>query len=71
MAISKSEFAKRLGVSRPTISRYCAMGMTGHLEDGQIDEDVARQWVKETIRPHVSDGTSAPPAVSPMMPLKP
>jgi hypothetical protein len=31
------------------------MGMAGHLPDGQIDEEAARAWVKENIRPHVSD----------------
>jgi phage terminase Nu1 subunit (DNA packaging protein) len=55
MALTKTAFAKALGVSKSTISRYCAQGMAGHLSDGTIDEEVAREWVRTNIRPHVTD----------------
>jgi phage terminase Nu1 subunit (DNA packaging protein) len=55
MALTKTAFAKALGVSKPTISRYCAQGMAGHLPDGTIDEKTAREWVRTNIRPHVTD----------------
>ena len=55
MALTKSAFAAALGVSKSTISRYCAQGMAGHLPDGTIDEDAAREWVRTNIRPHVTD----------------
>jgi hypothetical protein len=52
--VTKSEFARLLGVSRPTVSRYCKDGLP-QLADGRLDEDAARAWVKANIRPHVSD----------------
>ena len=52
--VTKSEFARLLDVSRPTVSRHCKDGMP-QLADGRLDEDAARQWVKENVRPHVSD----------------
>ena len=55
MALTKSAFAKALGVSKSTISRYCAQGMAGHLPDGTIDEEAAREWVRTNVRPHVTD----------------
>jgi hypothetical protein len=29
--------------------------MAGHLSDGTIDGEVAREWVRTNIRPHVTD----------------
>jgi phage terminase Nu1 subunit (DNA packaging protein) len=55
MAHTKTAFAKALGVSKSTISRYCAQGMAGHLSGGTIDEEAAREWVRTNIRPHVTD----------------
>src|SRR5262245_60150301 len=52
--VTKSEMARLLGVSRPTISRYCAAGMP-QLADCRLDEDACRAWIKENVRPHVTD----------------
>jgi hypothetical protein len=47
--LTKSEFAKVLGVSRPTISAYCRRGMPQQ-PDGTLDEDACREWIRQNIR---------------------
>jgi hypothetical protein len=49
MSITKAAFAKALGVSRPTISSYCAKGMP-QTADGTLDEEACREWIRANIR---------------------
>jgi hypothetical protein len=48
--LTKAEFAKALGVSRPTVSAYCRRGMPQE-PDGRLDEDACRDWIRDNIRP--------------------
>jgi hypothetical protein len=47
--LTKAEFAKALGVSRPTVSSYCRRGMPQEA-DGTLDEDACREWIRQNIR---------------------
>jgi hypothetical protein len=47
--LTKAEFAKALGVSRPTVSSYCRKGMPQE-PDGTLDEDVCREWIRQNVR---------------------
>jgi hypothetical protein len=49
ISMTKSEFAKALGVSRPTISSYCAKGMPQEA-DGTLDEAACREWILANVR---------------------
>jgi hypothetical protein len=48
--MSKSEFARLMGVNRSQPSRWCQAGMP-MLPGGAIDSDAAAAWVKRTIDP--------------------
>ncbi|HEY7229551.1 MAG TPA: hypothetical protein VH558_04195 [Pseudolabrys sp.] len=47
--LTKAEFAKALGVSRPTVSSYCRRGMPQE-PDGCLDEGKCRAWIKANVR---------------------
>ena len=47
--LTKAEFSKALGVSRPTVSAYCRKGMPQE-PDGRVDEDTCRDWIRDNIR---------------------
>ena len=47
--LTKAEFAKALGVSRPTVSAYCRRGMPQE-PDGRLNEDACRAWIRENVR---------------------
>ena len=46
--ISKAEFARMLGVSKPRISQYVSMGLPV-LSDGTLDKALSERWVKSNI----------------------
>jgi DNA-binding transcriptional regulator YdaS (Cro superfamily) len=48
--ISKSAFARRLGISPAQVSQYVAMGMPV-LASGKLDYAVAKRWVERSILP--------------------
>jgi predicted transcriptional regulator len=58
--IRKSELARRLGVSRPRVSQYVALGMPVR-DDGRIELERACEWVLGTIIDKWTDDAS--PAV--------
>ena len=48
--ISKAAFSRLLGVSKPRVSQYVAMGMPVRI-DGRLDLAVAVAWVRDNIGP--------------------
>jgi hypothetical protein len=46
--VSKSEFARRLGVHRSTVSNYARNGMPV-LPDGRVDPVAASDWIKRSV----------------------
>jgi transcriptional regulator with XRE-family HTH domain len=51
--VSKSEFARRLGVHRSTVSNYARRGMPV-LPDGRVDAAAAAAWVRSNV--HLQSG---------------
>jgi phage terminase Nu1 subunit (DNA packaging protein) len=48
MIVTKSELADELGVSRPRISQFVALGMPVRL-DGRVDLQSACEWVLDNL----------------------
>jgi DNA-binding transcriptional regulator YdaS (Cro superfamily) len=58
--VRKSELARRLGVSRPRVSQFVALGLPVR-HDGRIDLERACEWVLNNVIDQWTDDAS--PAV--------
>jgi hypothetical protein len=58
--VRKSELVRRLGVSRPRVSQFVALGMPTR-DDGKVELEQACEWVLNTIIDQWTDDAS--PAV--------